>query len=379
MANANLDVLLTVLARSTWAFYIVYIFVVLIRSAMREGILRAGLELLTYRVLLPLLLPIAATLASMAIVFVHPQQTGVIVSILSPGGVRPEALPSGLHAIIPFLEFEHLYPIYWQTYTMSARIGEGDSVRDDSISARTSDGQEVLLDTSVIFRIDQEQAVTIYIDWQDRYIEDFVRPIIRGYVRQQVSQFDVNEVNSSARADLEALLDRLLEEEFADKGIILDQFLLRNIAFTPEFASAIEQKQVALQGVERTRNEAQQTVNLAEGRATAIELEANAEANAIRRRAEGQADGLKLIADALAQDEQLLTYSYIDKLSPQIDVMLLPNDTPFLFPLPEINQQQNITQTTTTSNNAATEETTAAENQPAPVPTPTLPFSEDAP
>lgn len=336
MPNANLDVLLSLIARASWAFFIIYVLVLLVRSIIQHGVLRAGLELLTFRVLVPLLIPIALTLLSMSVVFVHPQQTAVIVSVLSPGGARPEAMRAGLHIIVPFLEYEVIYPISWQTYTMSVRVGEGDTLGDDSISARTSDGQEVLIDTSVIFRIDQEQAVTIYIDWQERYIEDFIRPVIRGYVRQQVSQFTVEEVNSSARADLEALLDRLLEVELANKGIILDQFLLRNISFTEQYAQAVEQKQVALEGVLRTEYEAQQQINLAEGNAQAIEIEASANARAIEIEAQARANGLKLIADALAVDDQLLTYSYIEKLSPNVNVMLLPNDAPFLFPLPEI-------------------------------------------
>ncbi len=345
MAALNIDVLLSLLARLSWAFFIIYVIVLTIRAIIQHGFVRAGLQLLTFQVLIPLLIPIALSLLSMSIVFVMPQQTAVIVSVMSPGGARPEAIRAGLHVLIPFLEYEALYPISWQTYTMSVRVGEGDTLGDDSISARTSDGQEVLLDTSVIFRIDQEQAVTIYIDWQDRYIEDFIRPVIRGYVRQQVSQFTVEEVNSSARADLEALLDRLLKEEFADKGIILDQFLLRNVSFTEQYAAAVEQKQVALEGQLRTQYEAQQEINLATGHAAAIEIEAAAKANAIELEAQARSNSLKLIADALAADDQLLTYSYIDKLSPSIQVMLLPNDSPFLFPLPDMQPQVSITDT----------------------------------
>lgn len=95
------------------------------------------------------------------------------------------------------LEDMAIYPIYWQTYTMSSSLTEGDTLGDDSIRARTSDGQEVRLDTSVIFRINTDQAVLVHIDWQARYIQDFIRPIVRGVVRTQVSQFTVKEVNSS--------------------------------------------------------------------------------------------------------------------------------------------------------------------------------------
>lgn len=81
--------------------------------------------------------------------------------------------------------------------------------------------------------------------------------------------------------DLEAALDRILAQEFNDKGLVLDQFLLRDIAFTPEYSDAVESKQVALEGQAQTEYEAQQMRNLATGRADAIEIEANAKAAAL--------------------------------------------------------------------------------------------------
>ena len=78
----------------------------------------------------------------------------------------------------------------------------------------------------MIYKVDEEQAVTIHVDWQERYAEEFVRPVVRAIVRRQVSQFTAREVNSFKRTDLEAALDRILAQEFGEKGLILDQFLL---------------------------------------------------------------------------------------------------------------------------------------------------------
>ena len=210
------------------------------------------------------------------------------------------------------------------------------------------------LDASIIFRINYEQAVTLHIDWQARYIEDLVRPVVRGLVRTQVSQFQAREVNSSARRDLEATLDRLLSEELASKGLTLDQFLLRDITFTDEYAAAIEQKQIAQEGMERTQHEAQQVRNLAEGERDRLKteaegrkektvIEAEGDAQAILLRAEAQAQALKLIADSLEQNPDLLTYEYIQKLSPSIRTMLVPNNTPLILPLQDLVADMSIT------------------------------------
>jgi len=346
MLSQNVDQLLDLASKVAWVLFAVYAVVFFARTIWLYGIVTGIIRLFSFRVLVPLLLVIGINLLSLALVFVQPQQVGVVVSIISPGGIRPQPLRAGLHLIIPFLETEVLYPISWQTYTMSIKPMEGSIQGDDSIRARTSDGQEVRLSASVIFRVDQEQAISLHIDWQNRYIEEFVRPFIRGLVRTIVSQYEVREVNSDQRADLEILLDRLIREEFAQKGLVMDQFLLRDIAFSPEYSSAVEAKQVAFEERVQTEYQAEQMRNLAGGRADAIELEAQAQSNA-----------LKLIGDALEAQDDLVTYHYVDKIAPNVRVMLLPSDNPLILPMPSLDAMAPITDSvplTTTMSPATT-------------------------
>lgn len=331
-----LDQLLKVTAQICWALFAIYALASFVLTVQQHGFVLALIRLFSFRIMLPLLLALGVTLLSMALVFIEPTQVGVIISVVSPSGVRPQPLSAGLHWIIPVLEREEIYPVSWQTYTMSGKPNEGAKNGDDSIRARTSDGQEVRLDCSVIFRISTERAVVLHSDWQSRYIEDFVRPTVRSVVRTQVSQFTVREVNSSARKDLEALLDRLLNEGFAEKGLVLDQFLLRDITFTPEYAASIEHKQIALEGEEQAKHEAQQMRNRAAGKADAIKTEAQA-----------QSEALKLIAEALQEEPQLVTYQYVEKLSPNIRAMLVSSNNPLILPLPDLLTEEPLTPTAT--------------------------------
>jgi regulator of protease activity HflC (stomatin/prohibitin superfamily) len=222
---------------------------------------------------------------------------------------------------------------------------EGAREGDDSIRARTSDGQHVSLDNSVIFQIDPDQVVQLHIHWQGRYLEDFVRPVVRGVVRTYVSQYTADEVNSSKRLALESDINLALADEFAAQGLILDRFILRNIAFSPEYATAVEEKQIAQQGVASSEYKASQIRALARGDAEATIIKAEADARAIEVRAQAQARALELIKTAIGQDESLLTYQYIEKLSPAIRVMLVPNNAPYLLPLPDVNAGEVITPT----------------------------------
>lgn len=345
MIVQNLDILLDLLTKLAWILFGVGTLLFFVRNLLRYGIKKAFILLFSGRMLTILLIPLIVTLISLSLVFVEPQRVGIVVSAVSPNGMRSQPLMPGLHWIIPILEQSVIYPTYWENYTMSNKPREGNVLGDDSIRARTSDGQEVLLSCSIIFRVDPSQVIRIHTDWQNRYIDEFVRPIVRGYVRTQVSQFTVKEVNSSARKDLEATLDSILANQFATKGLILDQFILRDIAFSEQYADSIEKKQVALEGQAEKEYEAEQIRNLTRGKADAIRIEAQGKADAIRLEAEAQAAALEMIGQVLDENEKLLNYSYIEKIAPNIKVMLLPNNNPLLLPLPSIDALEEITPT----------------------------------
>jgi len=342
-----IDDLLNLLAVIAWIWFVLVVMLIMVRAYQAGGIRFAVKNFLSWRVILALSIALILSLLSAALVFIEPQQVGVVISVISPNGYREDPLRSGLHLIVPLAERVELYPIYWQTYTMSTESLEGSKAGNDSIAARTSDGQAVYIDSSVIYRLDANEAVRVHIDLQNRYVDDFIRPVMRGVVRTEVSQFTADEINSSKRKNLEENLGELLRTAFTEKGFVLDRFLLRNIAFSSAYASAIEQKQVAEQDQQQREYQAEQMRKLAagerdkmkievEGKAAVIQREAEAQATAAVVKAEAEAKALKLIADALKDNKNLLLYRYIDKLSPNIRVMLVPNGNQYILPIPDI-------------------------------------------
>jgi regulator of protease activity HflC (stomatin/prohibitin superfamily) len=338
-----LDQVLNVLTILAWVVFILYLLFVLLRGLQAGGVNGAIASITRWRVLSVLLLVIAISLLSASLVFIQPQEVAVLVSLISRDGYREQPFRSGLHWIAPLAEKPVIYPIYWQTYTMSSEALEGEKIGDDSIAARTSDGQAVYLDVSVIYRIDSNDVIRVHIDLQDRYVEDYIRPVLRGIVRTEVSQFTADEVNSSKRKDLETILDETIREAFDEKGFILDRFLLRNIGFSSAYATAIEQKQVAEQERIQREFQAEQIRKLAEGTRDKYKIEAEGQAAAILLKAEAEAEALELIKQALGGDQDLITYRYVEKLGPGVQVMLVPSDNPFLLPLPDLTENMDIT------------------------------------
>jgi regulator of protease activity HflC (stomatin/prohibitin superfamily) len=274
------------------------------------------------------------------LVFLEPEERGVVISALSSKGYRSGALGPGLHWIMPYAERVQRYTIAQRTYTMSGTPTEGEVQGDDAVRARTSDGQEVFMDATVIFSIDPEQVATIHIRWQNRFVTDLVRPQARGVIREQVAQFDVQQVYSTKRDELHDEIETKLREIFAENGLILKEndFIVRNITFTPEYADAIERKQIEEQEAERAKfvveqqkQEAERLREEAKGEKDAAITRAEGEAEAAKIRAEGEAEALRLINEVLVQNPELLQYKYIEKLASNIEVMLLPANSPYLL------------------------------------------------
>ncbi len=280
---------------------------------------------------------------SAGLVFIQPEERGVVISALQGGGVRPQALQPGLRWIIPFFENVITYPISRQTYTMSIAPNEGAIQGDDSITARTSDGQEIFVDASVIYAIDPEKVVRVHIDWQDRYDNELVRPLARGVIRDVVSQYRVEQVVTTQRTQMISQISTNMNQKLSDNGLLLVEFILRNITFSPEYAASVEQKQIAEQQaqqaafvVEQRRQEAEQARQVAQGQADAVVINAQGAADARVIQAQAESQALNLIAAALENNDNLLLYQYISKLAPGVQVMLVPNNNPYLLTLPTL-------------------------------------------
>jgi regulator of protease activity HflC (stomatin/prohibitin superfamily) len=175
-------------------------------------------------------------------------------------------------------------------------------------------------------------------------------------IRDAVSQFQVDQVVSTKRFELSGLIDEAMSQALEENGLLLSNFVLRNITFSPEYANSVEQKQIAEQQaqqaayvVQQREEEAEQARKVAqgqadaavinaEGRAKGVVIQANAEAEARLIQAEAEAEALEFIAAVIEKNPDLLKYRYIEEIAPGIQVMLLPSDNPFLLPLPELEQ-----------------------------------------
>ena len=330
----NISTLLQGVATFAWLGFIALIVVIFARSSRQQptkGLGTIAIVLIVAAVLL--------TTAGAGLVFVEPDELGVVVTVLGQGGIRPNPLESGLHWIVPFAERVEKFPKVNQTYTMSGATNEGDIQGDDSIQVRTKDGQQVYIDASVIFAIDPTKVVQLYSTWRFDYKDQLVRTQARGVIRDAASQYGVEEIVSSKRAEMELSIESQLSSILEENNLVLRDFVLRNIRFSDEYAAAVEQKQIAEQQaqqaafvVEQKKQEAEQARQVAQGQADASVIAAKGEAQALLIEAQANAEANRLLSESLTPE--LIQYQYILNLSPNVQTIFVPSGQQFILPLP---------------------------------------------
>jgi regulator of protease activity HflC (stomatin/prohibitin superfamily) len=330
----NIASVLQGLATVSWLFVLGIIVLAVLRASRGKPLKNA-----TTIVILVVVFAVVLTTVSAGLVFIQADQRGVVISAVAPKGYREQVLQPGLRWVIPFAENVKTYSISRQTYTMSVASAEGQVQGDDSIRARTRDGQEVNVDASVIYAMDPNKIILMHIEWQDRYQDGVVRPLARGVIRDMASQYGVEEIYTSKRVEMIQRITDELTTKLAENNLILIDFILRDIHFTDQYAAAVEQKQIAEQNalqaqyvVQQKKQEAEQVRQTAQGAADAAVIAAQAEAKSIEIKAQAQAAAWAALAKVLNENPEMLTYEYIQKIAPNLQVIYLPSETPLLLP-----------------------------------------------
>lgn len=215
----------------------------------------------------------------MTAIFVPPGYVGVVYD--RGRGVLPVSYREGLHFAIPFWQSIQLMDARIQEYTMSIAPEEGAVRRDDSLDAPTSDGQQVKVDATVLFRIDPEKASTVWKTVGLNYIDKLIRPISRSQIRMIISRYSATQIYSERRQEAENVMTKEIADLLAPKHILIDKVLLRTVVFSPEYSKAIEDKVVAEQRVKQAEFEVQEASQRAQ--AKIAEAKGLAEAQALQK------------------------------------------------------------------------------------------------
>jgi len=189
--------------------------------------------------------------------------------------------PFELNFAIPFWQQIILMDTRLQEYTMSRVADEGARLKDDSLDAPTSDGQQVSVDVTVLFKINPDKAPEIYRTIGPNFIDKLIRPFSRSQIRMVISRYTAPSIYSEKRQEAETVMTKEIAELLADKNMIIDKVLLRAVYFSADYSKAIEAKVIAEQRVKQAEFEVKEATQRAQ--AKIAEAQGLAQAQALQK------------------------------------------------------------------------------------------------
>ena len=212
------------------------------------------------------------------------------------GSVQSDVLNSGLHIVNPLLDIRKM-DVKTQNYTMSGVHDESNKSGDDAIRVLASDGLEVTIDLTVLYRVIANDAPRLLKETGEDYRDKIVRPITRTKIRDNAVYYQAVDLFSTRRDEFQQRIYKSIEDDFKKRGLLLEQLLVRNITLPNSVKASIESKINAEQDAKKMEF---------------VLLKEKQEAERKRVEAQGIADYQKIINTGLT--EQQLQYEQIKAL-----------------------------------------------------------------
>ena len=227
------------------------------------------------------------------------------------GKVQSKTLDPGLNIVNPLVKVTH-FDTKTQNYTMSGIHDEGEKMGDDAIRVLSLDGLEVVIDVTVLYRVQPDKTPQILKEIGTDYKNVIVRPMVRTKLRDNAVYYDAVSLYSTKRDEFQNRIFDNIKTDFAMRGIELESILVRNIMLPESVKTTIESKINAEQDAQKM---------------TFVLQKERQEAERKRVEAQGIADYQRILSTGLS-DKQL-RYEMIKAnkeiaLSPNAKVIIIP-------------------------------------------------------
>ncbi|HEY3052626.1 MAG TPA: SPFH domain-containing protein [Thermoanaerobaculia bacterium] len=219
------------------------------------------------------------------------------------------AEPGATYFFMPIINDWTTFDTSTQSLIMSAKAEGGDRREKDDLRFKTRDGNDIETDVTIRWRIDPSRAAYI---WQivapttDNIKERLVRPNARSYVRDVLNRLDSEEYyNPDLRFAAARDATIVLAKQLKPYGVIVEQVILGDFSFKPDYQRLINQRKEAEKQAEKLEAQILATLesNKANLQAKIAELteqftrsqgaleqtKRNADAYVVRRQQEAQA------------------------------------------------------------------------------------------
>ncbi len=254
---------------------------------------------------------------------IQPGNVGILISF---GGVDPTPLKDGLNFKLPWKDVVQL----------STRLMPHTTLAHTA----SKDLQSVTTEVTLPYSINPDMAPAIYqqIGGLEQIDKAVIVPAVLESTKKVTAQFTAEELVTK-RAQVKEMLDESIKDYVGTalkKKDIYGALQIGNVAitdfgFSDDFNKSIERKVQAEQDALTAENEKRQTITEAEGRAAQQKLAAEALAYATEIRSKADANAIRLKAEALESNQNLVHLNAVEKWDGHLPQTMMGNaSVPFI-------------------------------------------------
>jgi regulator of protease activity HflC (stomatin/prohibitin superfamily) len=144
------------------------------------------------------------------------------------GNVSSTVLSPGINVVLPLT----------RVVKMSVQTQEIKETAD----VPSREGLILNLETSLLFQVDPTKAAEIYRTDGSDYVGTIVEPQFRSAIREITASYDAKALYSAEREKIATEIFQLFRRLAGERGIMVQQVLLRKIGLPPVVANAIQEK-----------------------------------------------------------------------------------------------------------------------------------------
>lgn len=218
------------------------------------------------------------------------------------GKVTSESLPEGFYFYMPFVT---------NITEMDTRVQRLD-LTDQTY---TRDVQEAKVGYTVNINLKRDKVHVVFQEVGKNWQEKLVEPVLKNAVKTAIGKWDAVDLVANREKATKDIVDTV-RKALDQKNIELVGFELTDIQYRPEFETAVEAKQVAIQKAIESQNKT-------------VQVQEEAKQKVIT--AEAEAEAMRIQSDALKQSKNLVEWKAVEKWNGVLPVYMLgEGTTPFI-------------------------------------------------
>lgn len=168
-------------------------------------------------------------------------------------GVLSKVWSPGLHFKIPFWQKAKLFNAQILEYTIKRGfdLKKTEALGDEELRAVTVDNKSIIVEGSILFKIDRTQAPRLWENIGEQFVSKVVRPVSRSRFRSILATYSSDDLVKK-RLETERRIKDELNSVFLEKGLSTDNVLLSNIKILEEAQKEqVVQKEIVVERVSK--------------------------------------------------------------------------------------------------------------------------------